>query len=193
RVADRVPIEAQLVVEEQLDVAGLIAQVAHHDLAHVHTIVGIDRVITTQPQSDGVVLQQHVRDQRVAEIFERPLPRRLVDRVQRAVAPDAEAEFGAGVVLHSDVREVEVGEAILRVERDEEGAVADGEIARHGARVYTRSTKAVNPSAPDSGVSRSTPSRTQSRAPTGTKGVMSSRVRPSTTASFSSGSSEQVE
>lgn len=55
------------------------------------------------------------------------------------------------------------------------------------------STNAVNPSAPDSGVRRNTPSLTQPLAPGGTNGVMSSRAKPSTTASFSSGSSEQVE
>jgi hypothetical protein len=43
--------------------------------------------------------------------------------------PNAEAKPAAGMVLHPDVREVDVSDAVLRIESDEKGTVSDGDVS----------------------------------------------------------------
>jgi hypothetical protein len=54
------------------------------------------------------------------------------DPREAAVDPHAEAaREAAGVVLLADVRVVDVADLVLRVEVDEEAAVADGNVSGH--------------------------------------------------------------
>jgi hypothetical protein len=126
RVADRVSVETEVVMEVELHIARFRARIAHHDAAHVDVRVGIDGVVAAQADADGLVVQDDVRDERVAQVFERALPRRRVRLVQGAVAPHAHEEARGGVVLHPHAGEVEVGEVILGIEGNEQRSVADG-------------------------------------------------------------------
>jgi hypothetical protein len=139
RVADRIAVQRELVMKEELHVARFGIRVADHDPADERVRVRIDGVVATQADADGVVLQDDVRDQRVAQIVERALPRRRVRLVQRAIAPDPHEELRPGMVLHPHVRKVKIGEPVLRVESDEQRAVADGKVAWHSAAQFTGS------------------------------------------------------
>ena len=66
-----------------------------------------------------------VRDERLAQIGQRALPLIALHPGDRIVGPDAEPRRSAGVILLSDVREVDVRQAVLRIEREDETSVAD--------------------------------------------------------------------
>src|SRR5437868_5387794 len=116
-------------MKEEFQVALLRAKISYDDLAKVDVAVRIDGVVATKADADRVVLNQHIRDDRVAQIGERALPAVILNPAGLAVDPDAETEARAGVILQADVRVVDVGEPVLRIERDDERAVANDQIA----------------------------------------------------------------
>ena len=61
-------------VKEKFDRARLVAEIAHDDLAQIEVRVGIDDVVTTQTQAEGLVVAVDVGDERFAEIGQRSLP-----------------------------------------------------------------------------------------------------------------------
>ena len=118
-------------MEKELDRPFLVAQIAHDDFANVDVAIDVDGVIAPQAQSHLDVLARDVGDERVTQIRELFAPRRVFDPPQFAVGEDAEAKSRRGMVLHPDVRIVEIGKAILRIESDEKTAVTDDEVAWH--------------------------------------------------------------
>ena len=125
-------------VEEKLHGAGVVAEVADDDLADVDVRVGVDGVVAAKAQSELGVLREDVGDDGVAQVGEVALPAVVLDPTAGAVGPDAEAEARSAVVLVPDVREVDVGEAVLRVEGDEQRSVADLNVTGHGERCLTQ-------------------------------------------------------
>jgi len=85
-------------MEEELDAPRLLAHAAGHDLADEDVPVGVNRVVAAQPQSEVVVVQQDVGDDRVAEVAERPLPAIVLHPAYSVISPHAETEGRSGMV-----------------------------------------------------------------------------------------------
>ena len=118
-------------VKEELHGARGVAQVADDDFADVEIGIRIDDVVAAEAQPEGLVLASDVGDQRLAQVAERSLPLIALYPGNRVIGKDAEARGRARVVLLSDVRKVDVGQSVLRIERDDERSVADQKVARH--------------------------------------------------------------
>src|SRR5204862_6290084 len=74
-----------------------------------------------------------VADERLVLVVDAALPTLVRHPRELPVRPDAEAaRVTGGVVLETDVRVVDVAQRVRAVERDEEVAVAEREIPRHG-------------------------------------------------------------
>ena len=141
RVAARVAVEIEIVVKEELDRSRLVAKVAHDDLAQIKIRIGIDDVVAAQAQAEGLVVAVDVGDEGLAEIRERALPGVALYPGDAVVRPHAESRGGTGVILLPDMREVNVGQAVLRIECDDERAVADEKVTRHQFTTETQRTQ----------------------------------------------------
>src|SRR4051812_15917194 len=144
RVADVVAVQMRVEVLEDADVAILARLVLDRDFLEVDVAIEIDRVPASQLDPQAGVAQVRVTDEGLVLVIDPPLPALLVDPRELPVDPDAEATGVAGrVVLETDVRVVDVPQRVGAVERDEEVAVAEREIARHGLGPARRREEAL--------------------------------------------------
>jgi hypothetical protein len=76
--------------------------------------------------------QEDRADERVRFVVEEHRPALVADPRGLAVDPDADAAFPPGeMVFHPDVREVEVAQPVVVVERHHEVAVAERNVSGH--------------------------------------------------------------
>ena len=118
-------------MKEKFHIARVRSKIAHDDFSQVDVGVGVDDVVAAKADADVIVLTIDIGDQRLAKISQHALPAVGLDPTEFAVNPHAEAKRRPAVVLLSDVRKVNVRQAVLGIECDDERTVADQQIAGH--------------------------------------------------------------
>lgn len=94
--------------------------------------MAIDGVLTAKLQGQRAAPERHLRDECVVAIPEISFPL-WAHPGDAAVYPDSEAKFvSPGVILQADPGEVDVPNAVVRVEVQEEIAVAYRNVSGHG-------------------------------------------------------------
>jgi hypothetical protein len=138
-VADLRPPHVEVLVVEDADRAVVTREVLDLDLADQDRAVEVHDVVAVQRQAQVAVVEADGGRERVAEVALADLPagvggpEELGLALAGEVTVDAEpAGAGAGVVLLTDVGEVDVANLVLVVEGDEQAPVADGDVTRHG-------------------------------------------------------------
>jgi hypothetical protein len=127
-----VTIQVKIVAEEQSNVARAGAQVFHLDLLHVHIQLEIDGIATPDLQAQRLVFQRHLRHETVIVIAQVFFPGGTHPR-EAAVDPDAESKLlSSRVVLLAYPGEVDVANAIIQIEIDEEVSIAHWDVSGHG-------------------------------------------------------------
>ncbi len=142
RVADLGLVEVEVLVDEQADVALPVGQVPDDDLPDVDRVVEVHGVGAEQPDLQSGMIGLNARDHRPLFVLEGDLPVRAQPG-EPAVHPHPEAGGMADrLVLLADVRVVDVADAVVAVEGDEELAVAERDVPRHAA--YSEVAKAAS-------------------------------------------------
>ena len=137
RVANADAAEGEIVVEEKAHLTFGVRLVLYGDAPQEHIAAVVYRVIEGKPHPEAIVLRANVGDERVFLIAQRLVPGLVVDPRKEAVHPDSELErVTLGVVLLSDVRIVDVSDAVVAIKADEQASVPYRQITWH--RAYLR-------------------------------------------------------
>ena len=132
RLPDLVAVEVKVLVEEELDLARSPFQVDDLNSLDVDVEMAIDGVLTAKLQGQRAVPESHLRDECIVAIPEIHFPL-WAHPGDVAIYPDSEAKFAPpGVILQADPGEVDVPNAVVRVEVQEEIAVAYRNVSGHG-------------------------------------------------------------
>src|SRR4051812_36950415 len=92
----------------------------------------IHRVVRDDFQSELLIRQTHIRDERVLHVAKLASPAFVTHPGELAVRPDAETKRVAfGMILFADVRKIDVADSVPLVKRDEQRAITDWNITGH--------------------------------------------------------------
>src|SRR5205823_12203060 len=92
-----------------------------------------DRVTEAQAQPELGMDEHRVTDERLVLVGDAPVPAIVARPRELPIHPDAEARgLAHRVIFLTDIGVVDVTQLVARIKRDEEVAVAERKIARHG-------------------------------------------------------------
>src|SRR5260370_38891182 len=117
-------VQIEIVVKEELDLARLRPKVSHDDFSEIDVRVGIHDFVAAQSDSEVVVEAIDVGDHGLTKIGQPSLPVIALHPTELVVRPHAEPERRTAVVFLTDMREVDVREAISGIECDDEWTIA---------------------------------------------------------------------
>ena len=130
-VPDVMAVYMEIVREEERYMPFPLLLVDHPDLLQVDVQIEIDRVAASELQPPGLMPERHVRDQTVVTITEVSRPAGAHPG-EVAIRPDAEpGRVPLGVVFLPDVGKIDVANSVVRIEVQQEIAVADGKVLGH--------------------------------------------------------------
>ena len=118
---------------EEPDLALSPERVLDGDLFQVDVAVEVDRVTEAQAEAELRAHERRIADEGLMLVRDVPVPPIVPGPRELSIHPEAEPRrFADRMVLLSDVRVIDVTQLVARIKRDEEVAVAEREIARHG-------------------------------------------------------------
>ena len=124
--------DAQVEGEKQANFPGVRGDVGHHDFPEIEVLVKIHRVVALQGHPQARVGQLDLGHQGVGQIAEVPLPIRPHPGELPVHPHPQAAKLAADVVLKTHMGKIQLPDAVVLVKTDEQLAVADGDVARHG-------------------------------------------------------------
>jgi len=116
-VADLTPADVEIVVEKEAHLAVAPGLISHLDSTHEQILVEVDGVLADQTQFQMRVVKDHLGDQIVTNIVERPLPTVVAYPRKLPIGPHTKPRgVSCSVILLTNVRPVEIAEPVSRVE-----------------------------------------------------------------------------
>lgn len=128
-VTDFVLIEAKIMVQKNTDLAAIFSGVSDSYPAKVDVFAAGDGVVTNYLDAEPWALEVNVGNERIGNIFERPVPRIGIHPRKLSVGPHAKAKRKTfGMILLPDVREINIADLIFVVEINEQTAISDRDV-----------------------------------------------------------------